>query len=201
MVNLSEIQCVVMRYREPACEELSQWLYRMGVEWRYGISDYEIDVARNRNILRFLAEDVPRGKQYLLSINDDMVPIGETSPILTADGDLVYCASPGNQGTVDHYGDRQLSGACWRASARLLKSFGPPWFRLGHSGDLTERTYCDCNYFRDRCNDAGFDARMVGHIGHAMRCVLVPDPEDPSKRWRLVWPRQLDYAQICQTQG
>ena len=91
-------------------------------------------MARNRNILQFLAEDVPRGKQYLLSINDDMVPIGETSPILTADGDLVYCASPGNQGTVDHYGDRQLSGACWRASARLLRASVRPGFAWGTAG-------------------------------------------------------------------
>lgn len=192
-VKLEEIQIVVMRYNAPACEELSRWLAYVGMDWRYGVSDYEIDVARNKNIQKFLAEDVPKGKKYLLMINDDMVPLPESTPILTEDGDLVYLASSSSRGTIEHLGDKNFSSACWRASAELLQSFGPPWFRVGHSGDVCDRTYCDCMYFKDRAQEAGFDAKMVGIVGHRVNIILHPDPDNPAGMWKFLWTAGLDY--------
>jgi hypothetical protein len=181
-----------MRYNTPACEQLSRWLYAKGLDWRYGISDYEIDVARNKNVLEFLKSD----KQYLLMINHDMVPLPETNAILTADGDVVYCGSYSSRGTPDHIGDKQFNSACWRVHRRVFESFGPPWFRVGHSGDVTERTYCDCNYFKDRCNDAGFDSHMVGLIAQRVEIVLFPDPADPASKWKFFWAAGMDYEAL-----
>lgn len=186
---LDKIQCIIMTYNSPACKELQQWLSRMGVDWRFGIGDYEIDVARNLNVIRFLDEDVPRGKEYMFMLNDDMVPLLETKPILEVPGDIVYCGSVANYGRKDHFGDKEFSGACFRVHRKVFQSFGPPWFKVGHSGDVTKRTYCDCNYFRDRANDNGFDSKMVGIVGHSQRCILIPDGPD---KWKMIWPNAWD---------
>ena len=71
---LPEIQAVVMSAGQPACRALGQWLGQHGLAWRYGSQDYGIDAARNQNVRRFLADDVPRGKTFLLMIDHDMVP-------------------------------------------------------------------------------------------------------------------------------
>ena len=197
-MTLDQIQIVVMRYNEPACEELSRWLAHTGMDWRYGVSDYEIDVARNKNIQRFLKDDVPKGKTHLLSLNHDMVPLPETTPILTLDGDLLYCASSSSRGSIEHLGDKQFSSACWRASEKLLSSFGPPWFRVGHSGDITERTYCDCMFFKDRAQEVGFDAQMVGIIGHKVSVIVFPDPESPQDKYKFLWEADLDYDKLLE---
>ena len=136
---LDKIQCIIMSYGQPACRELQQWLSGMKVDWRYGVGDYEIDVARNRNVKLFLDEDVPRGKE-------------------------------------------------------VLRSFGPPWFRMGHSGDMMTRTHCECNYFRDRANEVGFDGKMAGIIGHRASCVLLPDGKE---RWKMMFPFRFNYQEIC----
>ena len=195
MVSLDKIQCVVMNYNAPACKELSVWLARTGIDWRYGISNYEIDVARNQNIRKFLEDDVPRGKEYLLSINDDMVPVRETAAILSDDGEVVYCGNVGHNGTRDHFGDGQFSSACFRLSARLLQSMEPPWFRVGHSGDVLRRTYCDCFFFKDRLDAAGIVPRMVGIVGHAVRCILLPDGDG----YKVCYPGEFNYDKICPT--
>jgi hypothetical protein len=194
---LENIQCIVMSYGQPACKELQLWLAGMNVDWRFGLSDYEIDVARNRNVKEFLERDVPAGKQYLLMIDDDMVPVRETNAILAAPGEMVFCGHCSKEGVTAHLGDKNFTAACFRASARLLQSFGPPWFRMGHSGDLLQRTYCECNYFRDRANEVGFDGKMVGVVGHKASCVLLPDGKD---KWKMFFPFRFNYREICQTQ-
>jgi hypothetical protein len=195
VITLDQIQCIIMSYGQPACRELQQWLAGMGVSWRYGLGDYEIDVARNRNVKAFLDCDVAAGKQYLLMIDDDMVPVRETRPILTLPGDMLYCGHTSKDGQVTHFGDKNFSSACFRVSAALLQSFGPPWFRMGHSGDLLQRTHCECNYFRDRANEAGYDGQMAGIVGHKTQCVLLPDGKD---KWKMLFPFRFDYQAICQ---
>ena len=71
---LTKIQCVIQTYNAPATRELQTWLKHTGVDWRYAGGGYEIDVAKNREIVRFLKEDVPAGKEYILLIANDMVP-------------------------------------------------------------------------------------------------------------------------------
>jgi len=182
-----KIQCVIQTYNQPATKELQQWIAWTKVDWRYSEGGYEIDVAKNRSVMKFLAEDVPRGKEYLLMIANDMVPMPTTFNILTEPGDLIYCQSMGNEGRLDHHGDKNFSAACWRGHAKVLQSFGPPWFRMGHTGDRTSQTYCDCGYFKDRAQEQGYDGRQVGIIGHEQRCILTPHGEDIQK-WSMIWP-------------
>ena len=90
-MDLNKIQCVIQNYNSPATKELQIWLKHMKVDWRYGQSGYELDVAKNRNIDQFLKEDVPKGKEYLLMIANDMIPLKTTKKILTEEGPLLYC--------------------------------------------------------------------------------------------------------------
>ena len=151
-------------------------------------------MARNRNVKLFLDEDVPRGKEFLLMIDDDMVPVVETKPILTLPGDMIFCGHCSKEGNTAHYGDKNFTAACFRVSVKVLRSFGPPWFRMGHSGDMMTRTHCECNYFRDRANEVGFDGKMAGIIGHRASCVLLPDGKE---RWKMMFPFRFNYQEIC----
>lgn len=185
-MGISKIQCIIQTYDKPATRELQQWLAWTGIEWRYSEGSYEIDVGKNRVIKQFLEYDITTGKEYLLMIANDMIPVQSTINIITDPRDLIYCQSMGNNGRLDHNGDKNFSAACWRASAKVLRSFGPPWFRMGHSGDITEQTYCDCLYFKDRAQEQGYDGYQVGIIGHEQRCILLPHHED-SKKWEMIW--------------
>ena len=162
----------------------------MNLDWRYSEGGYEIDVAKNRTVKQFLDMDVPQGKEHLLMIANDMVPMPTTVRMVTDPGDLIFCQSMGNEGRLNHVGDKNFSAACWRGHAKVLQSFGPPWFRMGHTGDILDQTYCDCSFFKDRAQEQGFDARQVGIIGHEQRCILVPDQSAPTEKWVMFWPSQ-----------
>ena len=187
MIDINKIQVIVMRHNSPACEELQEWLHVMKLDWRNGVGDYEIDVARNRNVKRFLDEDVPAGKEYLLMMDEDMVPLPESLGIIQLPGDLLYCSYPNKRGGIDHFGNGTMASGCVRMSAKLLQSIPAPWFRTGHTGDMMSHTNCDCNYFRDRAREAGADAQMAGLIGHLQKTVLAVVPGSEGKRWRMIF--------------
>jgi hypothetical protein len=201
MIDLNKIQCVVITYDKPACRELQLWLNYFKVDWKYSEPSYEIDVVKNRIIVRYLQQDVPNGKEYLFCIANDMVPMQSTINILTAPGPLVYCQSMGNEGRVDHFGDKSFSAACWRAHSQVLQSFGPPWFRVGHTGDRTSQTFCDCLYFKDRAQEKGWDGTQVGFVGHEQRCILIPHPDEPNKKWQMFWPTAWNEKEILKPIG
>ena len=188
-MDISKIQVVIITYNAPATKELQLWLSWNKLDWYYSSGSYEIDVAKNKIVKQFLDVDVPKGKEYLLAIANDMVPMPTTVNILTDDRPLVYCQSMGNEGRLDHHGNRNFSSACWRAHVGVLKAMAQPWFKMGHTGDRLEQTYCDCLYFKDNAQEAGYDGYQVGVIGHEQRCILIPHPEEQGK-WQMFWPSQ-----------
>lgn len=189
-MNFPHIQTVVMARHEPACRELSIWLSAMGLDWRYGSPEFGVDVARNQNVWRFLRDDVPRGKTHLLMIDADMVPVRETEEILYAAGDVVYCGYADRDGTRGHYGDGDFGAGCFRASAHAMRRIGQPWFVTSFDDHRRCRAGCECYHFRQRAINAGVEPKMVGVIGHAQRCILLPAP-DSRHGWQLMWPSQF----------
>ena len=183
-----EIQVVVMSAGQPACRALGQWLGRQGLAWRYGSQDYGIDNARNQNVRRFLAEDVPQGKAFLLMIDHDMVPTPATSPILTLPADLLYCGYADRYGSRGHYGAGDFGAACFRASAKCLSQMADVWFET-HSSDYQTRLACECTFFRHRAASLGYHPQMAGVIGHEQRCVLLPDEHGG---YALHWPPEYE---------
>jgi hypothetical protein len=182
-----DIQAVVMSAGQPASRALAQWLSRQGIAWRYGSQDYGIDHARNQNVRRFLAEDAPRGKAFLLMVDHDMVPTPETVSILTTPGNLLYCGYADRYGTPGHYGDEAFGAACFRASAELLAAMPDPWFKMGYVDG--RRVACECGFFRMRAKGLGYQSQMVGIIGHEQRCVLLPDEHGG---YALHWPPEFE---------
>ena len=188
MIDIAEIQTVIMSAGQPASRNLGTWLGRHRLEWRYGSEDYGLDHARNQNVRRFLSEDVPRGKRYLLMIDHDMVPIASTSSILRDDGPLVYCGYVDRYGFPGHFGDGDFGAACFRASADLLQAIVDPWFQtLYHAG---QRVACECGFFHLQAKRHQAIAKMVGTIGHAQNCVLVPD--GGKNRYRVRWSYEFE---------
>lgn len=179
------IQTIVMSRGEPPCRPLALWLSEHFLDWRYGSQDYGIDHARNQNIRRFLREDVPRGKTHLLSIDSDMVPVGDTAEILIAQGELVYCGYVDRWGSRGHVGQGDFGAACFRASAELLARMPDPWFQMRYRDG--RRVSCECSYFHQMAQQAGAESRQVGIIGHQQTCVLVPAATESG--WSLQWPR------------
>ena len=183
---VEKLICVIQTYDRPACRELQIWLARNNVAWMYGEQMHEIAVTKNRIVKTFLATEY----DYLLCIANDMVPLGTTVKILTEPGDLLYCESISAPGRLDHTGDYNLNAACWRASRKVLETVPAPWFKMGHSADGTQQTYCDCSYFCRNASDAGFDSKSVGEIGHEQRMILIPDATEPKTKWQAIFPGQ-----------
>lgn len=182
------LQVVVMSFGAPPCRMLSRWLSDFELDWRFSSTDYGVDVIHNHSITRFLREDVPlRGKTHLLSIDSDAFPLRESSVILEAEGDLIYCGHVGRYGSKGHTGDSQFSLGCYKASATLLKQMSPPWVRQTIVKGV--RVQCECNYFQNKAEKVGYKPQMVAHIGHEQRCILIPS--DTELGWKLAWPTDL----------
>jgi len=188
--KLEEMQVVVLG--DPN-EFLAQWLSTKGLLWRRAHDSYDVDVTRNRVTREFLAHDVPRGKQYLIMLDADMVPCGETENLLTAVGDLVYCGHVGAQGGRGHSGPGNFAAACFRVSLRCLQQIGNVtrgvWWNMGKDPTRSERTHCECSYFNSAARQAGFAPVQVGVIGHMQTCIIFPVNNSP-ERWSLMWPVQ-----------
>lgn len=184
---IDKLLCIVQSYDQPACRELQIWLSHHNVKWTYGEQHYTIDVTKNRIVKTFL--DL-REFDHLLCIANDMVPLSDTKNILEAPGDLVYCESLSGAGQLQHAGDYQFNAAAWRASRRCLEAMGAPWFKMGTSADLCQNSYCDCNHFLRKSQEAGYDSKPVAHMGHATRMILIPDPEKPREKWQAIFPNQ-----------
>jgi hypothetical protein len=191
-MNLNEIKAYVMTRHKPPCRELSRWLFGHRLDWSYSSSEFGIDVARNQTVNRFLQEQVPKGKQYLMMIDADMVPVVDTHRIISADGDLVWCGYTEEPPAKGHYGEGDFGAACFRASASLLSRMQQPWFKMKYDGCLGRRLACECSYFAACARGQGVEPRMVGIIGHARRCIMFPTPET-TLGWKICFPHELPY--------
>jgi len=188
-MNLIEIQAVVISHDRPAGKLLGLWLSAHLSDWRYSAYDYHVEEVRNQQVTRFLREDVPRGKRYLLLIDDDMVPVASTDAILTAAGDLVYCGTVGPFGTRGHYGDGDFGENFCRLSARLLKQMCYPYFQARYVEGA--RVACDGRHFREQAAFVHVESKMVGVAGHLQTCIVFPDPTG-TLGWAIGWPTDLE---------
>lgn len=188
MLTFPKIQVVISSNGRSCTQILEKWLRAFNLDWRYGSTENFTELARNQNINRFLQQDVPRGKEYFLGIDQDMVPLIETRGILLDPGELIYCGHCGRHGSPGHYGDGELSCACFRIHHSVLEAIAKPYFKILVEDDV--RTQCECLYFRDKALALGHKSRMVGVIGHEQQCILIPAPT-ASKGWALAWPEDL----------
>jgi len=213
IVNLNEIQIAVVSGSGGPCRLLRDWLDGLPIEWWVSSTDKGLDVVRNQVITRFLREDVPKGKKFLLSINGDDVPVIDTNPIISTPGDLLWCGDVGHWGSPGHYGDNAFGCGCFRASADLLSRMRMPWFETrlndcyqnkswlemqgadpGKSPPHTQRIACECDWFARRARKAGAEPKMVGIVGNQQGgddgCILFPDLT-AKPPWKVAFPCDL----------
>jgi hypothetical protein len=159
---------------------------------RYGSEEYGIPEAREQNCNRFLAEDAVAGREYLLMIDADIVPLPRRSvskagpsaaapvapgtcgsdDILRDNGELVYVGYCGHDVSAGHFGDDQFGAGFCRIHASVLRRIAKPWWRMVYQAD--RRVMCECSHFRLKAEAVGIKARMVGVAGHEATMVTVP---------------------------
>lgn len=205
-MDLKRIQAVVMAFPNPPCQLLAKWLSdraAFGLQWRTSPPCHGIELSRNKEITRFLYEDVPKGKTHLLMLDHDTVPLqspmdlgqGQTAQVLFEEGDLIWCGMIGRQGSKGHTWDGDFGPACCRMSATLLEKMPQPWFKPTYNAEWTMRTACGCAWFHARAVKAGAVPKRVGVAGHqqggAGGAILIPDKSQRCG-WRMAWPSDLN---------
>lgn len=190
MIDLDKIQIYVPAGTGSANRILSKWLSAMPINWDYGpLSAYDLVRTRNRIIRHFLKVDAPRGKEYLLMIDANAVPVIATNEIISTEGDLIYCGMVGREGKSIHYGDGDFGVKCFRASADLLKRMTDPWFESPpDSADAVKP--CECGSFQSQAMAVGVESKMTGVVGHVQDTVIFPDPES-KHGYRVGWPSSV----------
>ena len=195
------IQTVIFAYRCEPNRFLRAWVDRNGLRWRFGSEDVGIERARNQELNRFLAEDVPGGATDLLMLDADIVPVpaeladGQpTDAVLTEPGDVLYCGYTGRDCTTRHCGDDDLGCGCLRISATCAAAVAKPAFAFPEDVLATHRTGCECAWFRRRCIEAGFAPRMVGLAGHRQEAIFIPRRNRSG--WGLIFDSQLAVTSV-----
>lgn len=183
MPDISKILVVPMVYHQGACLQLQAWLTSVrsaGASVVDGAQEYGIDVSRNLNCKMFMEFFVPRGFEYLVMVDSDIVPTPESNAIMHEDGDLLFNGYTGRGVTRGHYGHADFGAGFMRVSASALAKIPKPYFKFLTSPDHTEKFKCECGYFKDKAIEAGVMPRMVGVAGHRTSIVMIPQPESTS---------------------
>jgi hypothetical protein len=188
-MNFKEIQVVVMSSGAPVNRLLGLWLMKHQLDYCYGSPENlaGVDVARNQTITRFLREDVPKGKKYLLGFDHDMIPLESTRHILTEPGELIYCGYAGRHGSKGHYGNDDFGMSCFRTSVDVLVRMQYPWCQNTMLNGA--KINCECNFFHQKVLGLGIKPKMVGIIGHEQTCILIPSKTELG--WSLLWSEDI----------
>lgn len=164
------------------CPELEAWLQAEDVRAQKNICNKNgyVAVAFNATVLDFLTNAVPKGKEYLIMLDDDLGPNDSMRQLWRADGDLIYCAFPTTMPNAKgHWGDGDLNAGAMRVHLRVLEAMrdGEGWFGATLADEGTRVTDCVCSWFRDKARRAGYESRMVGHVGHLMMAMARYDDQ------------------------
>ena len=202
-IDPAKVAIYLMSYRRQPNRYQQSWLDALrcrgpsagsgqGYLIRYGSEEYGIPEAREQNCNRFLAEDAVAGREYLLMIDADIVPLPRRSvskagpsaaapvapgtcgsdDILRDNGELVYVGYCGHDVSAGHFGDDQFGAGFCRIHASVLRRIAKPWWRMVYQAD--RRVMCECSHFRLKAEAVGIKARMVGVAGHEATMVTVP---------------------------
>ena len=182
------IQIVIVSHDRAANKLLGRWLASNNItDWRYSSKEYDVGEVRNQAITRFIQEESKTGKQYLLLIDDDMIPIDSTNAILDTEGDMIYCGSAGPCGTRGHYGDYDWGENFCRMSIELLQQMKYPYFKTCYENGV--RKHCDGYAFLKQAVEQGAQPKMVGVVGHQQTCVLLPS--ENKLGWAMCWEHDI----------
>lgn len=167
---------------------LERWLLAlaaMGAVVRSSSVAPRVDLVRNREVGRWLAEDKTK---YLLMVDSDMIPLPETNALLVESGDAIWCPSVDQAGKMIDPQKNGVGTGCMRISRGLAEAIPDPRFEyvLNAVGRRVEKS--EAFTFTQKVAEAGFAFRAIGRAGHLMRLVaLPPGPGHTAVEWKFEW--------------
>jgi hypothetical protein len=174
MTDFSDIQVVVVDGRGPVYE-LALWLKDVPAPWcvsQWGNWPDErhwwmSGNAKNLAAAKFLAES---DKQYMLVIDNDMVPVPESKETLISTAPIASARHWGRWGGFVHnHGDGVVGMGFTKIRRDVLEAAGPDPFTVEKAGE------CECAAFCRKAKAAGFLPLEVGFCGHQVPVVVMPD--------------------------
>lgn len=122
--------------------------------------------ARNMIVRKFLAES---DKEYLLTIDDDIVPCKKSEALLWSDAPIAGARYFARWGGHCHGTGPGIVGCSFTKYRRdVLETVGEDPF-------TRDTESCECICFCRRAMAKGFLPIHVGAVGHYVQCVLMPD--------------------------
>ena len=183
------ISVVKFRYvRDWDNPALDKWLCALaaaGAVVRASSVAPRVDLVRNREVGRWLAEDATK---YLLMVDSDMVPLAETNALLIEPGDALWCPYVDQAGKVIDPQANGVGTGCMRISRGLAEAVPEPRFEYVLGADGRTVVKSEAFTFTEKAAAAGFTFRAVGRAGHLMRLVaLPPGPGHEAVEWKFEW--------------
>jgi hypothetical protein len=169
MIDLSKTVVVCNEFRHPIRRSAAAWLAEHVDEDRVNRIDWDwLDIPTYRNrVVRDIVLPAADACDWALFVDNDVTithPGMERFLALEADvasarcrmrRDLIWCRPDAFHCTL------------WFARIEVFQRIDPPWFRFVYSDDGCEMLGCECRYFRDKVQAAGYHVAHGGWCGHA----------------------------------
>lgn len=164
-INVQKTAVYVLAWPNMQCHwRLSRWLWKLFPEENcVPINIDGVTCARNT-----LAEHVLKLRhkyEYMLMVDKDIVPTRETEYLLEGSGDAC-CVATDIKGPQLWQRPDAFHCAMFWVRVDALARVRPPWFQMGYNERGTKRTFCECNYFKDKLKASGLTVRNAGFAHH-----------------------------------
>ena len=163
MSGRTDIHVVVLAGRD-VNPLLARWLRPWPYVEIWPGADCRHDIPKVRNdIFRWFRDEALR--PWLLMLDDDVVPVAQTAPLLACEADVASprIAAAGGREAHPH----TLSAAAVKVSRRAVERIPEPWFRWPKRG-------CECSFFFSKAYTHGFRPAKAGAIGHRFPVTVLP---------------------------
>lgn len=154
---------------------LRSWAGRFPHRTILNVSSFPDHVACHRNrVFKWFLEnsDLP----YLICMDDDVVPVAQTDAFVDAQGDVIGTRAWANTGREMH--PHEFSMTALKVHRRVIEAIKPPWFAFTFTDDGAAQVQCECLYFHEKVQEAGFAINIVGAVGHRFPVTVVPPDGD-----------------------
>ena len=173
-IQASDILAVVLKSR-PLPSLLELWIQRFEhhMIWPGPEGHPELVADERDRIVGYWLGQKHEPLPWLLMLDDDMVPIAKTTPLVESERDIVSarCVTRAGHPAHEHH---QFTAAAFKISREAARKVGSPWFAsLSHN--LGDQSSCECLRFWNRAVHAGLRPTQAGIIGHRFPVTVFPD--------------------------
>ena len=163
------------------------WLRKHGLKADWIMTPYSVGMGRNSSVVEFLRAG---NEPFLLQLDDDIVPLPETEPIIGTDEPLAYCTFPPRKSLPGIV--QEIQPGCMRISREILEAMTPPWFEpvLDETGSI--QRFNEAHKLIVKAREMGFEPVRVGWAGHLAEVVAAYR----DGRTAFAWPHEVRF-EVC----